>query len=173
MKVLELIDYLQGVLESASRIPMTGKAMINVDEFQDMLEEIKNYLPEELRKAQWIVQEKQRMINEAKEEIESMKKESMEYYRDKIRSHDFVKEAKVRAEKIVSSAELNAKTIKNGTKEYAEDVLTRTRKDIEEAKKEILKSIQITVEHSMIELDNNLNKVVRQIQENQEEIKNM
>ena len=51
LNVMELLEYLEEILENAPKVPITGKAMIDTKEFEEVIEQIRNYLPDELKKA--------------------------------------------------------------------------------------------------------------------------
>ena len=52
---MELLEYLEEILENAPKVPITGKAMIDTKEFEEVIEQIRNYLPDELKKAKWVM----------------------------------------------------------------------------------------------------------------------
>ena len=54
LNVMELLEYLEEILENAPKVPITGKAMIDTKEFEEVIEQIRNYLPDELKKAKWV-----------------------------------------------------------------------------------------------------------------------
>ena len=74
MDVIKLLDYLEETLETSTKVPMTGKVIINKKEFLEILEQVINSLPDEFKKAQWVFQEKDRILSDAIKEAESIKK---------------------------------------------------------------------------------------------------
>lgn len=50
MSVIQLLEYLQEIIETGGRIPMTGKVMVDKKEALDTIEQIINALPEEFKK---------------------------------------------------------------------------------------------------------------------------
>ena len=77
--VVELLEYLQDTIESSPRVPMSGKTMIDRKEILGIITEIVNYLPEQFKKAQWVLDERDRILSEAKKEYDSVKKETMKF----------------------------------------------------------------------------------------------
>ena len=47
MKVIDLIQDIEDILETAGGFPLTGKVMVDPGEIRDILKEIKQELPEE------------------------------------------------------------------------------------------------------------------------------
>lgn len=76
MDAIKLLEYLQEIMDTSARVPMTGKVMVNKKEIQEVLDKIVNCLPSELKKAQWIVEEKNKILTEAVQEADNIKRKS-------------------------------------------------------------------------------------------------
>lgn len=74
LNVMELLEYLEEVLENAPKIPITGKAMIDTKEFEEVIEQIRNYLPDELKKAKWVMGEKDKILENAQKGVSKREK---------------------------------------------------------------------------------------------------
>ncbi len=57
LNVIELLEYLQDMVESSPKMPITGKTIIDKKEFNEVIDQIINYLPDQFKKAQWVVNE--------------------------------------------------------------------------------------------------------------------
>lgn len=146
LNVMELLEYLEEILENAPKVPITGKAMIDTKEFEEVIEQIRNYLPDELKKAKWVMGEKDRILEDAQKEYQNVKKETMEMMRQNIENHDMVKEAKLRANEIIALAQRDAKAIRIGSREYSTEILSQLDKEIEEKKLQLIQSMQDSFE---------------------------
>ena len=100
--VIELLEYLQDMVENSPKVPITGKAIIDTKEFDEVIDQITNYLPDQLKKAQWVVSEKERILEEAKKEYDMAQKETFEMMKQSLENHDIVREAKIRAQEIIA-----------------------------------------------------------------------
>ena len=148
LNVMELLEYLEEILENAPKVPITGKAMIDTKEFEEVIEQIRNYLPDELKKAKWVMGEKDRILEDAQKEYQNVKKETMEMMRQNIENHDMVREAKLRANEIIALAQRDAKAIRIGSREYSTEILSQLDKEIEEKKLQLIQSMQNSFEKS-------------------------
>jgi cell division septum initiation protein DivIVA len=173
MEVIKLLEYLQELLETSSKIPMTNKVVVKYDEFDEVLDKIINYLPDEFKKAQWICEEKERILKEASEHAESMKSESMDIIRKRINNHDYVKEAHIKAEEIVSSAQRNAKTIKYGARDYANEVVSGLQKEINVREIAMLNTIKKEFEEFIAVIEKDIEDTNKTINYNIEELRKM
>ena len=57
MEVFELLDEIESLIEDGKSIPFTAKRLIDVEVLEQILEEIKNKMPDEMKQAQWIKEE--------------------------------------------------------------------------------------------------------------------
>ena len=173
LNVMELLEYLEEILENAPKVPITGKAMIDTKEFEEVIEQIRNYLPDELKKAKWVMGEKDRILEDAQKEYQNVKKETMEMMRQNIENHDMVKEAKLRANEIIALAQRDAKAIRIGSREYSTEILSQLDKEIEEKKMQLIQSMQDSFEKTAKEIDEKMTKSSDTIKENINELRNM
>ena len=173
LNVMELLEYLEEILENAPKVPITGKAMIDTKEFEEVIEQIRNYLPDELKKAKWVMGEKDRILEDAQKEYQNVKKETMEMMRQNIENHDMVKEAKLRANEIIALAQRDAKAIRIGSREYSTEILSQLDKEIEEKKLQLIQSMQDSFEKTAKEIDENLTQTGTIIKENIAELRTM
>ena len=123
MKVIELIQDIEDILETAGGFPLTGKVMVDPDEIRDILKDIKQELPEEIQQAQWIKNERQRILDDAKAEYDRVISAANERAEQLVETDDITLRAKKRADEIMRAAEQNVKELKLGTFNYIDDVL--------------------------------------------------
>lgn len=173
LNVMELLEYLEEILENAPKVPITGKAMIDTKEFEEVIEQIRNYLPDELKKAKWVMGEKDRILGNAQKEYQNAKKETMEMMRQNVENHEMVKEAKLRANEIIALAQRDAKAIRIGSREYSTEILSQLDKEIEEKKLQLIQSMQDSFEKVAKEIDEKMTKSSDTIKENINELRNM
>lgn len=123
MKVLELLDEIDEIIDTSSGFPLTGKILVEAEEIRDIIREIRVVLPDEIQQAQWIKSERQRILDEAKNEYESVLKDARLQAESLIENDDITTKAKNRADEILRLAEANAKNIKVGTFDYIDSIL--------------------------------------------------
>ena len=171
--VYELLEYLQDMVENSAKMPITGKTIIDKKEFNEVIEQIMNCLPDQFKKAQWIVSEKHRILSDAQKEYDSVKKETIEIMKQNVESHDIVREAKLRANEIIALAQRDAKAIRIGSREYSNEILTQLDAEIEKQKAALIKSMQDSFEKVAKDIDDNLTQTGTIIKENIAELRTM
>ena len=65
MRVLELLEEIEEIVDTAAGFPLTGKIMVDSQELLEIVREIRAELPDEIQQAQWIKNERERIIAEA------------------------------------------------------------------------------------------------------------
>lgn len=173
INIVELLEYLQDTIENAPKVPISGKVMIDRKNMLEVIDDVIHYLPDEFKRAQWINNERERILGEAKKEYDNAKKEAIESMRQNVENHDVVKEAKLRAQEILSAAKREAKLIRIGSRDYSNEMLLALDTEIEKKKAELMKSLQASFETVATDLDNNFNAVGSTIKDNIKELRTM
>ena len=65
MEIFTLLENLEDILEKSKPLPFTDKSIVEKDQFLDIIKEIRLKLPDELKQAKWIKEERERIISEA------------------------------------------------------------------------------------------------------------
>lgn len=173
VNIIELLEYLEELIETAPKVPITGKSVVDKKEFLEVIDQIINYLPDQLKKAQWIMTEKDRILGDAQKEYETVKRETIEIMKQNVENHDTVKEAKIRANEIIALAQRDAKAIRIGSREYSTEILGQLDREIEEKRNMLIENMQKSFESVAKEIDENLGKTGSMIKENISELRGM
>lgn len=173
LAVMQLLEYLQDMVDESPKMPITGKVMIDKKEFNEIVKKIINNLPDQFKKAQWILSKKDEILGEARKESDSLKRESYDRLKQDIESHDIVREARVRANDIIAQAQRDAKAIMVGSRDYSNEILMQLDLQIENQKVELIKSMQESFEKVAKEIDGNLTKTGTVIKDNIAELRTM
>ncbi|MGF7057267.1 ATPase [Brassicibacter mesophilus] len=137
MDVLKLLDEIEDIIEGSSTIPFAGKVLVDKGELLEILREIRLKLPDEIKQAEWIKEERQRILAEAQNEADTMVEEVKIHIEEMIEQDEITKKAYERAEEITSRAQSNAKEIRIGAREYADELL----KEVENNLKGVIETI--------------------------------
>lgn len=131
MEILELIDALEDTIEKGINIPLAGKSLLEKDELLDIIQEMRLKLPDDLKQAKWVKEERQRILLEAQKEANDIIKSTEDKIISMINENEITKRAKIQAEEIISNANKRSKEIRQGTRNYADDVLADMEKIME------------------------------------------
>ena len=123
MDIEQIMNELEAKIDGCRTIPFWGKGIIDKEELLDMLQDMRNKFPEELRQAKWVKEERQRIINDAQKEAAAMIKSTEEKIAAMVNEHDITQQAYSKANQIIDSAQQNSREIRLGANQYADDVL--------------------------------------------------
>ena len=143
MSIEELINEMEDMLENSWGLPMSGgRVVLNSNNLKKILEDIRLALPQEIVQAQKIIKERNRIIETAKTESETMFKLSEEKIKTMVSQSEIVKAANLEADKIINDATTKSKEIKKSANEYVEELMKRLDETVTQNLVEIRKARQ-------------------------------
>ena len=124
MDVLVLVARLEELVEEARSFPGFGNtAITDRDAALDLIDQMRQTIPEELKQARWIVKERQAMLDEARSESDRIIR-SVQEEAEKIASEEEVlKKAEKRSAEIMEESRRREREIRLGAEDYADEVL--------------------------------------------------
>ena len=131
MEVLTLLETLQEMLDRSSSIPLTKKSLVDKDAIIDVVNEIKMKLPDELKQAKWVKEERQKILVDAQKEANQLIKEAENRIIAMIDEHEITKKAYEQKAEIIDSANAFSKDLINGKKKYADDILAELESNLQ------------------------------------------
>lgn len=123
MRVLELLEEIEEIVDTAAGFPLTGKIMVDSQELLEIVREIRAELPDEIQQAQWIKNERERIIAEAKTQYEAVIDDAQKQADALVENNDITVRAKMRADELMQVTESTAKQLKIGTYDYLDSIL--------------------------------------------------
>ena len=138
MEIFTILESIEDILEKSKGVPFSNKVLIDKEEILEQISELRLKLPEELKQAKWIKEERQRILVEAQKEADDIVKEAENRIISMIDEHEITKKAYEKKAEIIETANEMSREISKGTKDYADNVLN----GIEVALQEALRIIQ-------------------------------
>lgn len=123
MRVLELLEEIEEIVDTAAGFPLTGKIMIDSEELLEIVREIRAELPDEIQQAQWIKNERERIMQEARTQYEAVIEDAQKQADSLVENNDITVRSKLRADELMKVTEDTAKQLKIGTYEYLDGIL--------------------------------------------------
>jgi len=112
MDVLSLIDRLEALVNSGTHVPLTSKALLDEQEFLELVDQLRVAVPHEIRQAKRVSQERERVISQAQSDADRVLSAARE------RADQLVEESS-----IIRSAQQRAAQLQAGADEYALEVI--------------------------------------------------
>ena len=159
MEIFTLLETLEDLLEKSKTVPFTDKSIVSKNEILDIIKEIRLKLPDELKQAKWIKEERERIIKEAQKDADDIVKEAENRIISMIDEHEITKQANVRKNEIITTANDMYREYQNNATSYADGIL----KDVEET--------MIKLVDSLNSIEINLQGRIETIQEERKQLK--
>ena len=123
MKVLDLLEEIEEICDTAAGVPLMNKIMVDKAEMLEIVSDIRKALPDEIQQAQFIKDERERILSDAKEEYETIIRDAEQRADLLIEQNEITMRAKQRGREIEESAAVGAKQLKMSTYDYIDKVL--------------------------------------------------
>lgn len=94
--------------------PFTRKVMVEEDRLLDLLDRIRTTMPEEVRQAKWIIQEREKVLQDSQKEAMRIVDDAQKQIEKRADDSEIVRQAKVNADEILGKAESVAMEIREG-----------------------------------------------------------
>ena len=159
MDGLEVLDELEEVIAQGASVPFSGRCILERDELMDIVQDLKLKLPDDLKQAKWIKEDRQRILNEAQTEADDIIKAANEKGISMINEHEITQQAMEQARQIIDKAKAEAKEIIDSSYNYADRLLETVEKVSVSSMKELEQCISI-VRSNRSELRNSDNATV-------------
>ncbi len=140
MEIFSLLEKLEDLVENGWVIPLTGRTMVNKKEMIELLKEIRVMLPDEIKQAKWIKEERQRFLFEAQQEANNLLQEAENRISSMIDESEITRKSYEQANETIINAQKTAREIRDGSIDYAEEILTKMEETLKEAYLEIHKN---------------------------------
>ena len=110
MNVEELLELMEETLEEGAAVPFaSSRRIVDVDRMRDIIDEVRNNLPDEIHDSKKIVADREQIIKGAKAESENIIKQAEERARGLVSEQEIVKRAQQRAVEILTAAQREQK----------------------------------------------------------------
>ena len=135
MEIFTLLENIEDILEKSKGVPFSNKVLVDKEEILEIISELRLKLPEELKQAKWIKEERQRILVEAQKEADDIIKEAENRIISMIDEHEITKKAYEKKAEIIETANEMSREISKGTKDYADNLLNGIEVSLQEALK--------------------------------------
>jgi cell division septum initiation protein DivIVA len=131
MDILHLVDRLEELFNKSRPLPFTHNVIVDEDRMLDIIDQMRISIPEEVKKAQQVFAQKDRLLAQAQEEA-GRKLSIAQDKADQLVEKDLVvADAQKRASTIIEQARIEADNIRAGADQYAMDKLIELERSVQ------------------------------------------
>ncbi len=121
-----LLDEILDLIEKAWSLPLSGgKVFVDADELRQVVEEIREFVPEEISRAKDVLLDKEQIIERARKDAADIVRLAEDKARTLVNQDTIVKQAQSKANELISQSQSQSKEIKKASNEYVDDLIKR------------------------------------------------
>jgi cell division septum initiation protein DivIVA len=132
MDILHLVDRLEELFNESRPIWLTHSVIVDEDRMLDLIDQMRVAIPEEIKKAQQIIAQRDRILAQAKEEANRTIALAREKAEKRLEDHELIQSAHVRAEEIVEQAHKEAAITQQEADKYILDTLSKLERQMDQ-----------------------------------------
>ena len=154
MEIFTLLETLEDILEKSKTLPFTDKSIVEKEQFLDIIKEIRLKLPDELKQAKWIKEERERIISESQKDADDIVKEAENRIISMIDEHEITRKAYDKKTEIIADANEMYREITQGTTTYVDGILANIENNMLELGK-TLSGVEMSIQNALETIQNN------------------
>jgi len=124
MDILHLVDRLEELFNESRPIPLTRSVLVDEDRVLEIIDQMRISIPDEVKKAQQILTQRDRVMAQAQEEASRTLTLAKRQGEDSLAKDAIVRAAHERAEQILDQARAEVETVRSEADEYVVEALS-------------------------------------------------
>ncbi len=161
--LLDYLDMLEDLLERSKAVPFSNRISIDKERVFDLVSEMRLNLPNEMRQAQRIIEDHDKIIADAKNKAASIIKEAEHKAQELTDEHEIYKLAVEQSRELMEDTKRSARDMRLSAVDYADEILSKT----ENAIRDCLSNI--TAQYRVVE--DNLSDTIEVLYSNRQELR--
>jgi cell division septum initiation protein DivIVA len=149
MDILQLIDRLEELFNDAKSVPFTHNVVVDEDRMLELIDQMRIAIPEEVKKAQQVVAQRDRVMAQAQEEANRTLQLSRDKAEQLIQKDMIVQDAQRRAEQIINQARAEAEATRADADNYVIETLMQLQDQIAKLSNQVSNGVRMVQEDQM------------------------
>jgi cell division septum initiation protein DivIVA len=142
MDILQMIDRLEELLNESRPLPFTHNVIVDEDRMLDLIDQMRVSIPEEVKKAQQLLAQRDRLIAQAQEEANRTVNLARDRSTELVERDQVVQAAYVQAEQIKAQAHADGEIIRREADDYVLETLRNLEMEMERAINQVRNGIR-------------------------------
>ena len=122
MDILYLVDRLENLIASSRRMPLVNQVMIKEIDILNIIDQMRTSIPDEIKQARRIIQEKERILAQAQADASSLLARAREETERAMNREGLLRTAEARSQELVRQAEERSQTMVRQAEERGEQL---------------------------------------------------
>jgi hypothetical protein len=143
MDILHLIDRLEELFNESRPIPFTHNVIVDEDRMLDLIDQMRVAIPDEVKKAQQLLAQRDRILAQAQEEVNRTLALAREKSDQLVERDSIVESAKIRSDQIIEQAQQDILAMRREADVYVLETLTRLEMEMDRSLTQIRNGIRL------------------------------
>ena len=131
MDILHLVDRLEELFNESRSVPFTHSVIVDEDRMLDIIDQMRVSIPEEIKKAQQLLAQRDRILAQSQEEANRTLQLAREKSEQMVEKDGIVQAAHARSEQIIAQGRAEAEKQKRDADDYVLDTLQNLEAEME------------------------------------------
>lgn len=131
IEVLRLLEDLERLVSDGRHVPLTNKVLVDEQRFAALVEQLRAAVPEELRQVRRLLQDRDRLLAEARHEAERIARHADEQLEFMLQGNDAIQRAQRSADERLADARRQAEGLCAEAEKYALDLLVAFEREMQ------------------------------------------
>ncbi|MEX2160338.1 MAG: hypothetical protein WD751_00335 [Anaerolineales bacterium] len=146
MDILQLVDRLEELFNHSRPIPLTNNVIVDEDKMLDLIDQMRVAIPDEVKKAQKLIAERDRTLASATEEAHRTLQLAKEKSQGLVERDSIVAAAEDRAKEVLRQAGLDAEATRAEADDYVIEILTNLEMELERILNQVRNGIRAIIQ---------------------------
>ncbi|MFN2134763.1 MAG: hypothetical protein ACK2UK_02335 [Candidatus Promineifilaceae bacterium] len=161
MDIQQLVDRLEQVINDSARVPLSAYLMVNEDKIFNIVDQLRVTVPDEIKRANRIESEKERILAQAHEEAERIRELAKQEAAELVKREVITSSAQQRADHILERARRDAQGLRVEADAYVVDALNRLEEDLLRSLAVVRNGLQsIQADHEQEQIEEKIDETV-------------
>jgi hypothetical protein len=151
MDILHLIDRLEELFNESRPLPFTHNVIVDEDRMLDLIDQMRVAIPEEVKKAQQILAQRDRILAQAQEEANRTLSLARDKSEQLVERDSIAEAAHARADQIIAQARIDGENTRREADIYVLDTLSRLENQLEKYLSQVKNGVMALQHHAVPE----------------------
>jgi vacuolar-type H+-ATPase subunit H len=119
------LQQIEDMIKEAKSMPLSSSALLNREEMLEMVAQMREVLPEEIKQARWVVKDREELLTKARRDSQRIVEEAEQEQLRMATREEVVKRAEAEADRILAEAREEARRMRLEAEDYVDAKLAQ------------------------------------------------
>ena len=125
MDLAARLQQIEDMIKEAKSMPLSSSALLNREEILELVSQMREVLPEEIKQARWVVKDREELLTKARRDSQRIVEEAEQEQLRMATREEVVKRAEAEADRILAEAREEARRMRLEAEDYVDAKLAQ------------------------------------------------